>query len=91
MFACAESGAPVSNMTSAYGGIRWSSGIIRSLEKHGNSESTRCPHAVFQCQLRYQKRNNLFTQPPLGNQPPIPELNFRHHVFRRRVAIYFVI
>lgn len=32
MFACAESGAPVSNMTSAYGGIRWSSGLSRMFQ-----------------------------------------------------------
>ena len=32
MFACAESGAPVSNMTSAYGGIRWSSGRSRMFQ-----------------------------------------------------------
>ncbi|WDQ14928.1 S9 family peptidase [Rhodopirellula sp. P2] len=31
-FACAESGAPVSNMTSAYGGIRWSSGMSRMFQ-----------------------------------------------------------
>ena len=32
MFACAESGAPVSNMTSAYGGIRWGSGLSRMFQ-----------------------------------------------------------
>lgn len=32
LFACAESGAPVSNMTSAYGGIRWSSGRSRMFQ-----------------------------------------------------------
>ncbi len=32
MFAAAESGAPVSNMTSAYGGIRWSSGYSRMFQ-----------------------------------------------------------
>lgn len=31
-FAAAGSGAPVSNMTSAYGGIRWSSGIVREVQ-----------------------------------------------------------
>ena len=31
-FACAESGAPVSNMTSAYGGIRWASGLSRMFQ-----------------------------------------------------------
>ena len=32
IFACAESGAPVSNMTSAYGGIRWQSGLSRMFQ-----------------------------------------------------------
>lgn len=32
MFACAEAGAPVSNMISAYGGIRWESGMSRQFQ-----------------------------------------------------------
>lgn len=32
MFACAGSGAPVSNMTSAYGGIRWGTGNSRQAQ-----------------------------------------------------------
>lgn len=32
LFACAESGAPVVNMTSAYGGIRWESGLSRMFQ-----------------------------------------------------------
>ncbi|MCP5023135.1 MAG: prolyl oligopeptidase family serine peptidase [bacterium] len=32
VFACAEAGAPVTNMTSAYGGIRWSSGMSRMFQ-----------------------------------------------------------
>ena len=32
MFACAMAGAPVSNMTSAYGGIRWKSGMSRMFQ-----------------------------------------------------------
>ncbi len=32
MFACAEAGAPVTNMTSAYGGIRWASGLSRMFQ-----------------------------------------------------------
>lgn len=32
MFACAEAGAPVVNMTSAYGGIRWGSGMSRMFQ-----------------------------------------------------------
>lgn len=38
MFAAAEAGAPVSNMTSAYGGIRWASGVGRLHQyEHGQS------------------------------------------------------
>ena len=37
-FAAAMAGAPVSNMTSAYGGIRWGSGISRAMQyEHGQS------------------------------------------------------
>ncbi len=32
MFKCAGAGAPVSNMTSAYGGIRWGSGVVRHFQ-----------------------------------------------------------
>lgn len=32
LFAAAEAGAPVSNMTSAYGGIRWESGLSRMFQ-----------------------------------------------------------
>ena len=32
IFAAVESGAPVSNMTSAYGGIRWGSGMVRQFQ-----------------------------------------------------------
>lgn len=32
MFRCAEAGAPVSNMTSAYGGIRWTTGMSRQFQ-----------------------------------------------------------
>lgn len=38
MFAAAGSGAPVGNMTSAYGGIRWESGMTRAGQyEHGQS------------------------------------------------------
>lgn len=38
MFAAAGAGAPVGNMTSAYGGIRWSSGMVRAMQyEHGQS------------------------------------------------------
>lgn len=37
-FACAMAGAPVSNMTSAYGGIRWGSGMSRAFQ-YENTQS----------------------------------------------------
>ncbi len=38
MFAAAGAGAPVGNMTSAYGGIRWESGLVRAMQyEHGQS------------------------------------------------------
>jgi len=38
LFACAMAGAPVSNMTSAYGGIRWSTGVSRMFQyEHSQS------------------------------------------------------
>lgn len=38
LFAAAEAGAPVSNMTSAYGGIRWESGMSRMFQyEHAQS------------------------------------------------------
>ena len=38
MFAAAGAGAPVGNMTSAYGGVRWESGMVRAMQyEHGQS------------------------------------------------------
>ena len=38
MFRAAGAGAPVGNMTSAYGGIRWESGLVRAMQyEHGQS------------------------------------------------------
>lgn len=38
IFCAAGAGAPVSNMTSAYGGIRWGSGVCRQMQyEHGQS------------------------------------------------------
>lgn len=38
IFCSAGAGAPVSNMTSAYGGIRWASGVCRQMQyEHGQS------------------------------------------------------
>ena len=41
IFAAAEAGAPVSNMTSAYGGIRWASGMVRQFQYEQTPEPPR--------------------------------------------------
>ena len=41
LFAAAEAGAPVANMVSAYGGIRWQSGMSRALPVRADPEPDR--------------------------------------------------
>ena len=41
IFAAAVAGAPVANMTSAYGGIRWESGVARQFQYRGDPEPDR--------------------------------------------------
>lgn len=58
MFAAAMAGAPVVNMTSAYGGIRWGSGIARS----GQYESgqSRIGGSIWENPMRYIENSPLF-------------------------------
>jgi dipeptidyl aminopeptidase/acylaminoacyl peptidase len=57
-FAAAFSGAPVANMTSAYGGIRWESGNSRASQyEHGQS---RIGGSIWQTPLRYIENSPLF-------------------------------
>jgi len=58
MFAAAESGAPVSNMTSAYGGIRWGTGISRQFQ-YEKSQS-RLGKTLWEDPQRYLKNSPLF-------------------------------
>ena len=58
MFRCAESGAPVVNMTSAYGGIRWGSGLSRMFQyEHTQS---RIGGTLWETPLRYLENSPLF-------------------------------
>jgi dipeptidyl aminopeptidase/acylaminoacyl peptidase len=58
MFAAAMAGAPVANMTSAYGGIRWESGVARS----GQYETgqSRIGASLWQAPMRYIENSPLF-------------------------------
>jgi dipeptidyl aminopeptidase/acylaminoacyl peptidase len=58
LFKCAESGAPVVNMTSAYGGIRWTSGLSRMFQyEHTQS---RLGGTLWEKPLRYIENSPLF-------------------------------
>ena len=58
IFAAAEAGAPVSNMTSAYGGIRWSSGLSR-MWQYEKSQS-RIGGTLWDSTQKYLENSPLF-------------------------------
>ena len=61
MFTAAMAGAPVANMTSAYGGIRWGSGVNRSMQyEHGQS---RIGKNIWDAQQLYIENSPLFHLP----------------------------
>lgn len=59
LFAAIESGAPVVNMYSAYGGIRWGTGLNRSFQyEHQQSRIGKTP---WESPLRYMENSPIFT------------------------------
>ena len=58
MFAAAEAGAPVANMTSAYGGIRWGSGLNRAMQ-YENGQS-RIGKSIWEGLPLYLENSPLF-------------------------------
>ncbi len=59
MFAAAEAGAPVANMTSAYGGIRWGTGMSREFQyEHTQS---RLGGTLWEMPMRYLENSPLFS------------------------------
>ncbi|HAY36815.1 MAG TPA: S9 family peptidase, partial [Bacteroidetes bacterium] len=58
LFAAAEAGAPVSNMTSAYGGIRWASGMSRMFQYERTQ--SRIGGTLWDAQQRYIHNSPLF-------------------------------
>ncbi len=61
MFAAAMAGAPVSNMTSAYGGIRWESGMSRMFQ-YEHSQS-RIGGTLWEKPMQYIENSPLFYAP----------------------------
>jgi dipeptidyl aminopeptidase/acylaminoacyl peptidase len=58
MFAAACAGAPVSDMVSAYGGIRWGSGLVRQMQyERGQS---RIAGTIWDKPLRYIENSPIF-------------------------------
>ena len=58
IFKCAESGAPVVNMFSAYGGIRWGSGMSRMFQYE--KTQSRIGGTIWEYPLRYIENSPIF-------------------------------
>ena len=58
IFKCAESGAPVVNMTSAYGGIRWGTGMSRMFQYE--KTQSRIGGTLWEKPIRYIENSPLF-------------------------------
>jgi dipeptidyl aminopeptidase/acylaminoacyl peptidase len=59
LFRCAEIGAPVVNMYSAYGGIRWETGLTRQFQyEHTQS---RIGGSIWEYPMRYYENSPLFS------------------------------
>ncbi len=59
MFRCAEIGAPVVNMISAYGGIRWESGVVRQFQYE--QQQSRIAGSLWEYPLRYLENSPIFS------------------------------
>ena len=58
LFKAAEAGAPVSNMTSAYGGIRWASGMSRMFQYERTQ--SRIGATLWEAPLKYIENSPVF-------------------------------
>jgi len=58
LFAAAVSGAPVANMTSAYGGIRWQTGMSREFQYE--KDQSRIGATLWEAPQRYVENSPLF-------------------------------
>lgn len=63
-FACAEAGAPVVNMTSAYGGIRWGSGRSRMFQYE--QTQSRIGASLWENRELYMENSPLFRLPAVN-------------------------
>lgn len=63
MFKCVHSGAPVSNMTSAYGGIRWQSGMSRMFQYE--QTQSRIGGTLWEKPVHYIQNSPIFFVPKI--------------------------
>ena len=63
LYKCAFSGAPVSNMTSAYGGIRWGSGMSRMFQYE--QTQSRIGGTLWEKPIHYIQNSPLFFVPDI--------------------------
>lgn len=63
LFAAAEAGAPVANMTSAYGGIRWGSGMSRMFQYERTQ--SRIGQTLWDGTLKFIENSPLFFAPKI--------------------------
>lgn len=88
LFSAIESGAPVVNMFSAYGGIRWGSGMARSFQyEHTQSRLGATP---WSSPLRYLENSPLFTMDKVQTQILIMHNDADGHVPWYQGIEYFV-
>ncbi len=59
LFAAAEAGAPVANMVSAYGGIRWQTGMSRAFQYERTQ--SRIGGSLWETPLRFIENSPIFT------------------------------
>lgn len=64
IFKAASAGAPVSNMTSAYGGIRWGSGLVRQFQYE--KTQSRIGATLWERPDLYIKNSPLFNAPKIN-------------------------
>lgn len=64
LYTCAFSGAPVSNMTSAYGGIRWGSGMNRAFQYE--KTQSRIGGTLWEKPIQYIENSPIFFVPKIN-------------------------
>ncbi len=64
LYACAFSGAPVSNMTSAYGGIRWGTGMSRMFQYE--QTQSRIGGTLWEKPIHYIENSPIFFVPKIN-------------------------